>query len=108
MLGNHACCFGSRLVFAFSCSFDEYCLIYVGWISVDTVLSDRLPVLSFIPITANLHCFSPTLQDDTYTESYISTIGVDFVSCLISLSFSLLSPLLCGRPKLRTGYAVRI
>ena len=34
VLGNHACCFGSRLVFAFSCSFDEYCLIC--WISIDT------------------------------------------------------------------------
>ena len=28
VLENHACCFGSRLVFAFSCSFDEYCLIF--------------------------------------------------------------------------------
>jgi hypothetical protein len=27
-------------------------------------------------------CF---LQDDTYTESYISTIGVDFVSRLLSV-----------------------
>ena len=25
-------------------------------------------------------CFAASLQDDTYTESYISTIGVDFVS----------------------------
>lgn len=37
-LGNHACYFGSRLVFAFSCSFDEYCPIH--WISIDSVLSD--------------------------------------------------------------------
>lgn len=28
----------------------------------------------------------PPPQDDTYTDSYISTIGVDFVSCSLSIS----------------------
>ena len=35
----------------------------------------------------NFNFFIIVFQDDTYTESYISTIGVDFVSLLI-LNFS--------------------
>jgi len=30
-------------------------------------------------------CLLLRFADDTYTESYISTIGVDFVSCYVSL-----------------------
>lgn len=36
------------------------------------------------------------LQDDTYTESYISTIGVDFVSFFFLLLFLLFGSLLIG------------
>ena len=32
------------------------------------------------PLLIYRTCFAASLQDDTYTESYISTIGVDFVS----------------------------
>lgn len=35
--------------------------------------------MPFCPSLTLLAC-APLLQDDTYTESYISTIGVDFVS----------------------------
>ena len=79
MLGNHACYFGSRLVFAFSCSFDEYCLICWLDFSIDRFLPDRLPAVALFKSVLTFAIFSK-LQDDTYTESYISTIGVDFVS----------------------------
>ena len=49
-----------------------------------------LPQFLQLPgLTRLLTLDSPALQDDTYTESYISTIGVDFVSgpCLFALLF---------------------
>ena len=50
-----------------------------------TLSSDRLLLFAFIYIIIDLYfCFK--LKDDTYTESYISTIGVDFVSYLFKLS----------------------
>jgi len=40
-------------------------------------------VISFIFFNASIFLIS-TLQDDSYLESYISTIGVDFVSWFLS------------------------
>lgn len=37
-------------------------------------------------------CLLLRFADDTYTESYISTIGVDFVSCSISIIVKYLHP----------------
>lgn len=34
-------------------------------------------------------CLLLRFADDTYTESYISTIGVDFVSCILISIFHL-------------------
>lgn len=55
-----------------------------GALSIPSTQFLQLPGLTRL-LTLN----RSALQDDTYTESYISTIGVDFVSgpCLFALVF---------------------
>jgi len=52
---------------------DYYISYYVSYILI---------VISFILFNASIFLIL-TLQDDSYLESYISTIGVDFVSWLL-------------------------
>ena len=46
------------------------------------VLEILITLLLVMKLTPSFRC----LQDDTYTESYISTIGVDFVSQMEGLT----------------------
>lgn len=58
---------------------DLNCSLFIGLI-IRCKQNYSLCMRGWCSLFSSIHCLLFCVQDDTYTESYISTIGVDFVS----------------------------